>query len=957
MRKKDKLLEKLKTYQKNLEEEWNEFLKRYTYLTFDEKKVFLDKAKRIIKFPWYYRLSAKFFQDVQAIIQELRNLKGQIKIYNNSFSKSRLDNYTSFFEGKDDNLKFPFDSDQRQAIVKDDRHNLVIAGAGSGKTSVITSRIAYLTRRKDKIENERILALAFTRVAAQEMRERLLNLYNIDIIISTFHALGLQIITEGTGKRPKIIFNGSTFEQNQFIESLFRDVLTENKFQHLILEYLTYHLDEEVEEESFEDKEEYFKYMKNKHYTTLNNIVVKSVSERDIGNFLFRNNTEFQYEPLVNWVDESKEDKEYHPDFYLPDYDIYIEHWGLNKELEVPFWFSKTSKEYNKIRKWKLSQFKKYNKILVETWEYERIDEVLIYNLKQKLLDTEPGIKFIPKSYEELIETTEDFKEKTVEIAGLMTSFIKIAKSNFLYPKDIEKRAKSKIYSKKQRIFGQIALEVYTRYQDFLIKEGKIDFNDMINKAVEIVKNDPKKYINTYDHVLVDEFQDISYQRLQLINGFIHDNLNSKLFCVGDDWQSIYQFTGSDLTFFTDFEDFFVHPEISLLKTNYRCSQKIVEMSNDLISKNKNQIKKTIYTKNKSGPIPIVFEFTESLTYMQKINKEHIYSLIENLLSNGVKPEEIMVISRFNRNLKELEIHCGAQRVPIQEEVGGKIKRKGMRFYSAHKSKGTESKHVILMDIISGVYGFPCEIQDSSVFEIAQRFKKKSFIEEERRLFYVALTRCKEYLYVFTIQNNISMFLIEIEPYLKKIFIDSIENWNQILSRFISNLIQGKLREIEHPIFCKLCGRLLKEREGKYGKFLGCTGYPKCRYIYNFVDEDTIQCPDCGKPLVEQTGRDGKYLRCLGFPDCKYKIYHKDENDVACPSCGGKLAVRKGKYGMFLGCTNYPQCRFTFNLEGRSKSDIFCPKCRKRLVLRNGKSGRFLRCKGYPECRFTFNIS
>ena len=401
------------------------------------------------------------------------------------------------------------------------------------------------------------------------MRERLLKKYNVDIIISTFHALGLQIITEGTGKRPKIIFNGSSFEQNQFIESLFRDVLTENKFQHLILEYLTYHLDEEVEEESFEDKEEYFKYMKNKHYTTLNNIVVKSVSERDIGNYLFRNNIDFQYEPLVNWVDESKEGKEYHPDFYLPDYDIYIEHWGLNKELEVPYWFSKTSKEYNKIRKWKLSQFKKYNKILIETWEYERIDEVLIYNLKQKLLDTEPGIKFIPKSYEELIETTEDFKEKTVEIAGLMTSYIKIAKSKFLYPNDIEKRAKSKIYSKKQRIFGQIALEVYTRYQDFLLKEGKIDFNDMINKAVEIVKKNPKKYLNMYDHVLVDEFQDISYQRLQLINGFVNENLNSKLFCVGDDWQSIYQFTGSDVTFFTDFEDFFGHPEISLLFQEY----------------------------------------------------------------------------------------------------------------------------------------------------------------------------------------------------------------------------------------------------------------------------------------------------------------------------------------------------------------------------------------------------
>ncbi|MBA7684440.1 ATP-dependent DNA helicase Rep [subsurface metagenome] len=594
----------------------------------------------------------------------------------------------------------------------------------------------------------------------------------------------------------------------------------------------------------------------------------------------------------------------------------------------------------------------------METWEYKKKDDVLIYNLKHKLIEIEPGIKFIPKSYEELVETTEDFREKTDEIAGLMASFIKIAKCNLLYPKDIAKRVKSKKFSRKQRIFGQIALEIYNRYQDFLTAEGKIDFNDMINTAVEIVKKNPQKYLDMYDHVLVDEFQDISYQRLQLINGFVNQDSNTKLFCVGDDFQSIYQFTGSDVTFFTDFEDFFVHPETSLLKTNYRCSHKIVEMSNDLISNNKNQIKKTIYTKNKTGPIPIVFEFTERLTYRQKINKEHMYSLIENLLSNGVKPEDIMVISRFNRNLKELEIHCGAQGVPIEEEVEGKIKRKGMRFYSAHKSKGTEAKHVILMDIISGVYGFPCEIQDSSVFEIAQRFKKKSFIEEERRLFYVALTRCKEFLYVFTIQNNISMFLIEIEPYLKKIFIDSIENWNQILTKFVSNLIQGKLREMEHPIFCQICGSLLKEREEKYGRFLGCTGYPKCKYIYNFVEEHKQFCPICGKPVVEQNGKYGKFLRCIGFPQCKYTYNIKDENDISCPSCGNKLVLRKGKYGKFLGCLGYPQCRFAFNLSKsfRNKNSIFCPKCGKRLALRSGKYGEFLGCFGYPECRFTFDL-
>lgn len=127
-----------------------------------------------------------------------------------------------------------------------------------------------------------------------------------------------------------------------------------------------------MDEAFFEDKEEYYKYMRNKKYTTLNNLVVKSISERDIANFLFLHNINFEYEPLVDWVDASEEDKEYHPDFYLLEYHIYIEHWGLNENFEVLEWFSISSEEYRRNRERGLSQFKEYQKILIETWEYER---------------------------------------------------------------------------------------------------------------------------------------------------------------------------------------------------------------------------------------------------------------------------------------------------------------------------------------------------------------------------------------------------------------------------------------------------------------------------------------------------------------------------------------------------------------------------------------------------------
>lgn len=156
--------------------------------------------------------------------------------------------------------------------------------------------------------------------------------------------------------------------------------------------------------------------------------------------------------------------------------------------------------------------------------------------MKEKLILTNPKFEFILLSYKELVEKTYEFKEKRDEIAGLIVSFIKIAKSKFFTENDIGKRIKSGKYSKKQKLFGQLALEVNRRYQLVLKEEAKIDFNEMINVAVDLIKREPEKYLDRYDHILIDEFQDISHQSLELIKCFVNEKSKTKLFCVGDDW-------------------------------------------------------------------------------------------------------------------------------------------------------------------------------------------------------------------------------------------------------------------------------------------------------------------------------------------------------------------------------------------------------------------------------------
>ncbi len=765
-----------------LEKKWDGFINHYTYLVYTHKQDFLAAIDILLKFSirsWLKRRKIKNERE------KTKNLMGIIEEYNAKFVLQRLQDHHSFFSGKEDSLGYSLSEEQRMAIVKDDQHNLVVAGAGSGKTSVLTSRVVYLTRRKDKVDVERILALAFNKNAVNEMEKRLRKVYKVNAKISTFHSLGFSIIHEETKKRPRVLFDGDEFKQGELISSLFLKELHNKKYQNLFLTYIAFHSQPEVKKESFERKEEYFKYMRNLRYRTLNGINVKSISERDIGNFLFMNQVTFIYEPLVEWVTKDDKEKDYRPDFYLPEYKIYIEHWGLNKEHKVPQWFTQTSQEYLEKRQWKLNQFNIHHKTLVETWDYERIEGILLPNLQRNLLRINPAIKFIPLTYEQLVKKTNDFRSHKNEISKLIMSFIKTAKCNFYTIVDIEKKVSRTRYSKKQQVFGKLAIAVFAKYQDYLKKEEKIDFNDMINMAVNLVKNNPENFVNRYDHILVDEFQDISHQRKELLRGFVNQQSRTKLFCVGDDWQSIYQFNGSDVDLFVNFGHSFPYPEINFLETNYRSTSTIVDMSNHLIANNKNQFKKQMRSHQQGQSTITIFEFAETFIYNFRLRLTKVLSFIQSLLVKDIKPSEIMVISRFRNNLKELEIMCGAEGIPTEARRGG------IRFCTAHSSKGLEAYHVIILDVNSGLYGFPCEIQDSSVLEVAKRYQIRGFIQEERRLFYVALTRSKEHIYIYTVQGHNSVFLDEIKQYVTREFIE--QNGNQRLEQPIKEEAQKTL--------------------------------------------------------------------------------------------------------------------------------------------------------------------
>jgi ssDNA-binding Zn-finger/Zn-ribbon topoisomerase 1 len=211
--------------------------------------------------------------------------------------------------------------------------------------------------------------------------------------------------------------------------------------------------------------------------------------------------------------------------------------------------------------------------------------------------------------------------------------------------------------------------------------------------------------------------------------------------------------------------------------------------------------------------------------------------------------------------------------------------------------------------------------------ELAKRFESDGFIEEERRLFYVAFTRSKKFLYIYSMEETNSMFLNEIYPYLMRLRLDTTKRWDEGLTDYMKSFIKGILPDT--PISCPKCDSFLVKRTGKKGKFLGCSQYPKCKYTKDLedlteryegqkiltVDSLPRSCKQCGKPLAIRKGQYGGFLGCTGYPNCKFTVNLSSNTPIICPSCESPLTVRKGPYGAFLGCTNFPRCKYLLDFK------------------------------------------
>jgi len=753
-----------------------------TYMIYDDKKRCVDEMKLFEENLNYCNQSDVLDNEyINKKKEKLEKSRQTILDYNNDFLQRRKKDYNYLWAKG----LLSLDDEQQTAVVTDDKHNLVVAAAGSGKTEVLITRIAYLIARKpDSVQPKRILAIAYQRKAMEEIERRLHERYNIrNVKVNTFHKLGKDILEEA-GKEFRHTDIVDQNKKHEIILNIFtHNVKNEPDYYELFLKFVKTLHDKEIMEGD-KKKDEVLTYARECTYFSIDRTRVNSRAEKEILDFFLTNKLNgktaaVKYEPDVDG---------FRPDFYLPEYDLFIELWALNEKGEVPEWFSQTTEEYRKAMEMKKKWFSDHDKMLVETFAYEYEEgapDKFIELLKERVLAKlqvkyDKDFKFTLKNYEEILDVAwQSYRTPVDDIVNFITT----AKTYGLSPERIADRLRKDKWTRKQMAFGNLTLPIYFAYEETLQEHEKIDFEDMINRAIGELDDNPNLRADAYDHILIDEYQDISAQRYKLIKKLMERNPGCRLFCVGDDWQSIMGFSGSNLNFFVNFEQYFENPAITKISTNYRSIKTIVDAGADLIKNNTScQIQKSTKSNRKDAKPIKVLRSPHKKEYEKNYHRqtaEDCLGRIITYLQNGYSPSDILVLSRCMRT----RISRGYRFLSIIRTFIEKAKDNGIRLayenidaskkirlLTAHKSKGLEAKIVFLLNVTKGTYGFPCEIEDSSIYEPArENYPPQDQKEEERRLFYVAMTRAMEDLYIYTWEPAKSEFLDEIEEHTNEI--------------------------------------------------------------------------------------------------------------------------------------------------------------------------------------------
>ena len=781
------------------------------------------------------------------------------------------------------------DDDQRRVILTDEDYCLVIAGAGAGKTTTVAAKVKYLVDKKG-IDPKQILVISFTNKAVNELKDKIQKGLGIECPIATFHSTGNAIIhINAPDEKLNIVEQSRLYFviRDYLRESVMRNERVVDKLIMFFASYFDapYEGDDlngffnNIAKSNFStmrsDLEDFKREVidaRTKKSVTIQNEILRSHQEVEIANFLYLNNIDYEYEPIYPY-DIMYARKPYTPDFIIKQDGkvAYIEHFGITESGENDRFSPEEIERYKNAVNDKVILHKKHNTTLIYTFSGYNDRRPLLYHLKEKL--EEKGFEIRPRSNKEVMETIIAGEENRYirKLVSLICRFISNFKVND-YKLDDFNRMYHSTQNVRSRLFLDICSDCYLEYERWLKENNAVDFEDMINESARLL-NEVKEMRQKLDfkYIIVDEYQDISRQRFDLTKA-LSEVTSAKIIAVGDDWQSIYAFSGSDITLFTKFAEKMGYAKMLKIVRTYRNSQDVIDIAGNFIQKNKEQIPKRLISPKRIEDPVIIYTY-DSKAKVKDGNRRSganytmahaVETALDQMLEFKKKEQKeagpILLLGRFNFDGDLLERSGLFEYVKRGDKIKSvKYPKLDITFMTAHSSKGLGYDDVIIVNGKNEIYGFPSKIEDDPVLAFVIKGDRSIDYAEERRLFYVAMTRTKNRVFMVAPEQNPSEFLIEIKNEYKNVRLEG--DWNEDYTYSTS----------KKP--CPLCGYPMQLKYKRaYGlRLFICSNEPEvCGFMTNDLRGGKMaiqKCDKCrdGYLIVKNSQKNGFFIGCTNY--------------------------------------------------------------------------------------------
>lgn len=667
-------------------------------------------------------------------------------------------------------LGYELDDEQAAAVAATGGHVLVTARAGSGKTRALVSRAIFLMTHC-RVRPTELLLLAFNRKAVKEMHDRISAATGGEIPhIRTFHSLAYSLV------RPEeeLVFddaNAGSLKRSRLLQGVIDDHLHDTTFGPLIRAVMLEHFRsdwETIAVGGFDlSMSEFLARRRSLQRETLAGDYVKSYGEKLIANTLFEQGITYRYESNFKW-----NGRNYHPDFVIrtgPGSGVVIEYFGLQGEPDYDDMTEAKRTFWSTQPGW----------TLIEATPADVAGDPVQFSKDLIGRVTDLGIEVEPLSEEEIWEQV---RNRAIDsFTSTMATFVSRCRKRGLTSDALHNllAAHTSIVPTEQQ-FLRIAHSVHDRYVSRLEETSSEDFDGLMWRAVAALQGGHTRFGSTQKknegdlsrirHVLVDEFQDFSKMFLEIANGIRQASPSAEFFCLGDDWQAINGFAGSELRFFDNFSIYFPRPQRVTISRNYRSPADVVAAGNAVMARQGTPARAV--RRDKGVVLTCDLESfpttaAEHVRHGDDVVSPAILRLIRRCLEKG---EDVVLIARRNTVPWYVEYRHEALGHPKKLESFlshvhrhlPDVDRRRVTISTAHGYKGLESDAVIVIDAVDSSYPL---IHPSWVFLRLFGDSVAQIEGEERRLFYVALTRARQSLLLVNEKSKVSPFLRDVQKH------------------------------------------------------------------------------------------------------------------------------------------------------------------------------------------------